>query len=341
MDSLTQFTLGAAVAEATLGRKVGNRALLWGGVVGTLPDLDVLVPLGDAVADFTYHRSASHSLFVLALATPLVAWMITRIHPSTREHLGRWMCAVYLVFASHVLIDAMTAYGTQIFWPLVTTPVSWSTVFIIDPLYTLPLLVGVIAALVLTRESDRGHRINRAGLVLSTAYLAWTIGAKFYVEARFDEALRAQNIPHERVFTTPAPFNSLLWRAVVRDRGSYYEAYYSLFDAPGQIRFTRYASADQLLDSLADHWPVTRLAWFSKGFYSVALDQDRIVISDLRMGVEPNYVFRFKVGEVSNPHPLPTVPEALPPVRNWKLMPRVWDRIWDAGVQLSPPGLNP
>lgn len=341
MDSLTQFALGAAVAEATIGRKVGHRALLWGGIVGTLPDLDVFVPLGDAVRDFTYHRSASHSLFVLALATPLIAWLITRIHPGTREHFRRWMLAIYLVFASHVLLDSFTAYGTQILWPIFTTPVSWSTIFIIDPLYTLPLLVGITAALVMTRQSDRGHRVNRIGLILSSAYLAWTVGAKLYVEARFDDALRAQQIQHQRVFTTPAPFNSLLWRAVVRDHGAYYEGYYSVFDDPGAIRFTRYPSEDALLESLSDHWPVTRLIWFSKGFYSVSNDADRVVISDLRMGVEPNYVFRFQVGEVGNPHPRPSVPELLPPVRNWKLLPRVWERIWDARVELGPGASQP
>ena len=90
MDSLTQLVLGSAVAEAAIGRRVGNRAILWGAVAGTLPDLDVFVPLGDVVRDFTYHRSASHSLFVLALLTPLLVWLITRIHSDARELSKRW-----------------------------------------------------------------------------------------------------------------------------------------------------------------------------------------------------------------------------------------------------------
>ena len=190
MDSLTQLALGAAVGEATIGRKIGNRAFLWGAIAGTLPDLDVFVPLGDAVRDFTYHRSASHSLFVLALLTPLLVWLITRIHPDTRDHWRRWMLAVYLVFATHVLLDSLTAYGTQIFWPFVTTPVSLSTIFIIDPLYTLPLLIGVIAALAMTRDSDRGHLINRYGLIASTLYLSWALFAKVIADRNFEDADR-------------------------------------------------------------------------------------------------------------------------------------------------------
>jgi len=172
MDSVTQFVLGAAVGEAVLGRKIGNKAALWGGLAATLPDLDVFVPLGDVVKDFTYHRSASHSLFVLAILTPLIVWLINKIHPASREFKGRWMLMIYLVFTTHVLLDSFTAYGTQIFWPVLTTPVSWSTIFIIDPLYTLPLLIGVIAALVMSRETTRGHLLNRFGLVVSSIYQA-------------------------------------------------------------------------------------------------------------------------------------------------------------------------
>ena len=71
MDSITQIALGAAVGEVVLGRQVGRRAMLWGGICGLFPDLDLLVPLNDAVKELTYHRGPSHSLFVLAaLASP-------------------------------------------------------------------------------------------------------------------------------------------------------------------------------------------------------------------------------------------------------------------------------
>jgi inner membrane protein len=336
MDSVTQMVLGAAVAESALGRKIGNRAILWGAVAGTMPDLDVFVPLGDVVKDFTYHRSASHSLFILALVTPLLVWLITRIHADTRELRKRWMLTIYLVFATHVLLDSLTAYGTQIFWPFVTTPVSLSSVFIIDPSYTLPLLIGVIAALVMTRDSDRGHLVNRFGLIASTAYLGWTLVAKGIVDRNFEDALDAQGIAYQKVFSTPAPFNTLLWRAVARVENGYYEGYYSLFDDGNDIDFSYYPSRDELLVDIADHWPVQRLQWFSRGFYSVSERQGDIVISDLRMGLEPSYVFQFKVGEISNPHPKPVTAEQIRPQRDLSLLRDVWNRIWDQNVRLSP-----
>ncbi|MEM7207234.1 MAG: metal-dependent hydrolase [Pseudomonadota bacterium] len=335
MDSLTQLTLGAAVGEAVIGRKVGNKAILWGAVAGTLPDLDVFVPLGDVVKDFIYHRSASHSLFVLALVSPLLVWLIIKLHPATASLRNRWTLAIYLVFATHVLLDSFTAYGTQILWPFVTTPVSWSTIFIIDPTYTLPLLIGVIAALVSSRESDRGHRINRYALMFSTVYLAWTVGAKMVVERNVEEALMAQEISYNGVFTTPTPFNSLLWRTVVRNDSVYYEGYYSVFDDDNAILFRKYASEDLLLASLEENESAQRLTWFSKGFYSVRKEDDDLIISDLRMGAEPNYVFRFVVAEFDDTGLSSVEPQQLEPVRDWELLSKIWDRIWDQSVELA------
>ena len=73
MDSLSQLTFGAACGEAILGKKVGKKALLWGAILGTLPDLDILIPLGSPVDDFVYHRGFSHFLFLLAILSPLLS----------------------------------------------------------------------------------------------------------------------------------------------------------------------------------------------------------------------------------------------------------------------------
>lgn len=332
MDSLTQITLGAAVGEAMLGRKVGPRAALWGAICGTIPDLDVFIPMGEAVADFTYHRSFSHSLFVLAALTPLIVWLILKLHPQTREHKRHWLVAVYAIFATHVLLDSFTVYGTQIFWPLTEYPVSIGSVFIIDPAYTVPLLIGVIAALI-WRRSDTGHRINTIGLIASTAYLAWGLSVQSYVERLAARSLMTQGIAYERLLAQPAPFNSLLWRIVAVADDHYTVAYYSLFDRSQKLDIQRYESAPHLLAGLEGHWPVERLKWFTHGFYSVETVDESIVVSDLRMGIEPNYVFRFKVGEISNPHPKPITSEQLPVTRDWGRLSRMWERIWNSDVR--------
>ncbi|MEJ2576005.1 MAG: metal-dependent hydrolase [Gammaproteobacteria bacterium] len=305
MDSLTQIALGAAVGEAVLGRRVGRKAAVWGALCGTLPDLDVFVPLGDAVRDFTYHRGASHSLFVLAALTPLIAWLMRRVHPDARDYRFGVPAMIYLVFLTHVLLDSFTVYGTQIFWPFVTTPMTWSTIFIIDPAYTMPLAIGVLVAVVAHRSSW-AYRANLAGLALSTLYLGWSLGAKLYVHHVAEESLAAQGVAAERLLSTPTPFNTVLWRFVaMTGTGDYYEGYYSLLEDAADVRWERHDSANELLQPLTDSWAVQRLQWFTKGFYRVDRKGDAIVMTDLRMGLEPDYVFRFRVGEIGNPHATP------------------------------------
>jgi len=327
MDSLTQIALGAVVGEATAGRQVGRRAMLWGAVCGTFPDLDSFIPLGDPVSDFTYHRSASHSLFVLAALTPLFVWLICRIHAGNREHQRRWLALVYLVFASHVLLDSFTVYGTQILWPVWTTPVTWSTIFIIDPLYTLPLLAGVVVALISGRSRSWGYTANTVGLLLSTAYLAWTVGAKLHVERVAHDALADQGIRADSALTTPAPFNSVLWRILAVNEDHYYEGYYSLLDAGGTVRFSQHPRSLDLVEPLRGTWAVDRLTWFTKDFYAAERSGDDIIVADLRMGLEPDYVFRFVVGRAGNPHAEPVDPQRAPPERNWDRLPWLWQRI--------------
>lgn len=332
MDSITQLALGAAVGEATLGRQVGRRALMWGAVCGTIPDLDVFIPLGDAVKDFTYHRSASHSLLVLAALTPLVVWLILKIHPHTRDHRWRWFALVYLAFATHALLDSFTVYGTQIFWPVSDTPMTWSTIFIIDPLYTLPLLVGIIAAAITAQKGRWGYAVNTAGLVLSTGYLVWTLGAKLYVNHEAVDALKKQNIMYTGLLTVPSPFNSLLWRVLAVNDTNYYEGYYSLLDKTNDIVFDVKPRSLELIQPIQDTWPVQRLQWFSKDFYAVSQINDDIVMTDLRMGSGSDYVFQFKVGESGNPHVHSAPVERIESNRDFSRLNWVWRRIWDKGA---------
>jgi len=206
-------------------------------------------------------------LFVLLALTPVVVWLILKIHPGTAEHRRRWFAMVYLVFATHVLLDSFTVYGTQIFWPFISTPMTWSTIFIIDPIYTVPLLLGITAALIAGRRYSWGHVANYLGLVISTGYLMWTIGAKLHVEQVARNSLQQQNIASTDVLTTPSPFNSLLWRILVVNDEHYYEGFYSVLDDDVSISFEQHPRKLELIEPLSTSWPVQRLHWFTKNFY--------------------------------------------------------------------------
>src|SRR5690606_14313985 len=124
----------------------------------------------------------------------------------------QWWLAMWLVLVTHPLLDTMTVYGTQLLMPFTDHPFAIGSVFIIDLAYTLPLIVGVVAALRL--KNARGFKWNAVGLVLSTLYLVWGVVAQHHVERIARHSLVEQGINAKALLVTPAPFNTVLWRLV-------------------------------------------------------------------------------------------------------------------------------
>lgn len=328
MDSLSQAVLGATVAGVVAPAGHRRKALLMGAALGTLPDLDVLIDYGDAVRNFTFHRGFSHSLFVLPVAALAIWLALLRVWPAARENRYRWLAAIGLALVTHPLLDAHTAYGTQLFWPLDVQPVMWATLFIIDPLFTLPLLAGVIAMAV--RPTQRGLRVLRAGLVLSTAYLAWSWVAQSVAEEHVRDALMARNIHDAELFLTPTPFNTVLWRAVVRTDAGVFEAFDSLAVNEPEMMFTPLASDVSSLTAAGTVWAVARLRWFANDFVAAEVINDALVISDLRMGQSPHFVFRH-VAAVRRDGQWQTAPtELLEFAFENRMLADVWTRAWNA-----------
>ncbi len=335
MDSLTQILLGASVAELVIGRAIGRKASLYGAMLGTLPDLDVLIPYGGAIEDFTYHRGFSHSLLVLTAVAPPIGWALHRLHGLASLKL--WIAMVLLVLITHPLLDSFTVYGTQLFWPITEYPVSGSSTFIIDPAYTIWLAIGVIAVLAFNRQTSTGYKMNAICLALASSYLAWTMAAKAHVTGIADRSMQRQGLTHNHLLSTPAPFNTLLWRFVAMQDDGYYVGYYSILDDTKDIRFTRYESRTDLLQPLVDNWGVKRLQWFSHGFYRVSQPSPtEVAITDLRMGVEEAYVFSFKVADIAADGSMKPANERMPATRDTSRLSLFWDRIWDSSVVLAP-----
>ena len=329
MDSLTQLTFGAACGEAILGKKVGRKALIWGAILGTLPDLDVFIPLGSPVDDFVYHRGFSHSLFLLTALSPVFAWLITKVHRDTKPLFNKWMLLSFVVLNGSVLLDLFTIYGTQIFWPFDTTPHSVPSLFIIDPLFTLPILIGLLAALFL-----KNYRLNTIGLSLSLAYLILALGTGISVKQKMEVKLTEQGVSYSKFVCSPAPFTTLLWRTVGIHQDQYFETYYSLFDGDIPLSIDFYPRNLDLMKGIEEHAPVVKLKNFTKGYFSMSDINGSIAMTDLRMGSDPNYVFQFKVAEIKEIKNTPINAVRLKAIRDWSQLPWLWERVWKHTAQL-------
>src|SRR5690606_34702985 len=212
-------------------------------------------------------------------------------------------------------------------WPLPLHPVMWASVFIIDPLYTLWLLLACVAAFVL-RERVAAQRALVAGLVLSSAYLGWSLAAKAMVERAAAPALAAMGLGDAPRFSVPTPFNTLLWRVVALTPEGYVEGLRSIPADRGPMRFEAHRSEVAALDALRGAPAVERLAWFNRGFMRAREVDGELVLSDLRMGHEPDYVFNFAVARRgAGWEPIPPRQVRLPrnagPVRA-----ATWRRMW-------------
>ena len=326
MDSITQAALGACVTAACVPRGHRRKALLAGAMLGTLPDLDVFIDYGDAVRNFTFHRGFSHSVFVLP-GVALAIWLaLRRGWAPVRESPRPWLLAILLALLTHPLLDAHTAYGTQLLWPLQPPPVSWATMFIIDPLFTLPLLAGCVA-LVGWHSRPVAHTILAAGLALSTAYLGWSWAAKTIVEDHARQSLAAIGLADARLFSVPTPFNTLLWRVVVLTEEGHLEGLDSLLIDEGRMSFTEYPSDHSLLEQASDIWAVQRLHWFADGFIKADVVSGQLVVSDLRMGQGPKFVFRHAVAIRGNGGWEPVSPVQVRTLFNAEEISAVWTRL--------------
>lgn len=336
MDSLTQIALGSAVAVATLGRRTATwKAALWGAIAGTLPDLDAFIDHGDAVLNMVLHRGESHALFYLTLLSPLLAWLVTRLHGEAALF-RRWWLALWLVLITHPLLDTLTVYGTQLLLPWTDHPFAVGSVFIIDPAYTVPLLLGVAVAL--AAPPGKGLKANAIGLLLSSAYLVWSVLAQQHVTQLARESLRPQGLADAPLLVTPAPFNTVLWRVLAMGPEHYAEGHYSLLDGSRQIQWRHFPRGAALAERHTGVDGLRRIADFSHGFYRVDEDQGHLFVTDLRMGQEPSYTFRFNLGtqaeRATGPRPAQRVSPRidLRAGLHW-----LWRRL--LGERLAPPGL--
>ena len=296
MDSLTQAVLGATIQGVGMGRYQGRKALLYGAMLGTLPDLDVLIRYADPVSAMTYHRGFTHSLFVLPLLALVLAWLIKKRWPHSAYGFGRLYATLCLALVTHPLLDAFTVYGTQLWWPLTPTPQQWSGVFIIDPLYTLPMLAACVYALA-TRISAAAQKALAATLLWGCIYLAWGTYGQYHHQQRVQAALAQQGIAVKRIMATPMPLNTILYRVVAEtDNGEYIDAVSGWLDQTPP-EFIRQPQGLALAAPLQHDALYQRLAWFSDGWLRVDDINGQLVVTDLRMGVPGRHNFRFVMAE--------------------------------------------
>lgn len=290
MDSLTQIVLGGAVGEAVLGKKVGNKAILWGAIGGTIPDLDTIPGLFlDTVSRLEIHRGFSHSIVFAILFSPLFGFLISKIHKKSGEATWwGWTQLMFWAIFTHPLLDIFTTWGTQLLWPS-EWRIAIQSIFVIDPLYTLPFLICLIVVSFLKRTNPKRLKWNRIGLTLSSLYLVITVGLKLYVDDVFENSLEANEYAFKRFDSRPTPLNAVLWTSNVELENSFLITYYSIFDANQDLKYFEFQKNEELLNPYRNDPKVEKLIQLTKGFYTIEKTEEGIEMNDLRFGLTEGF----------------------------------------------------
>lgn len=304
MDTLTHIALGACIGEVIAGRQLGKKALFLGAFANSIPDLDFIasffLPL---TSDLLAHRGFTHSFLFIALVTPLLAWASRRIFRRADMDIGQWAFFWGFQIFIHVFIDAFNAYGTGWFEPFSHYRVSFNTMFVADPLFTLWPLIAFIVLLII-KTSHRKRKIwARGALTLSAAYLALGMLFKSMIEQHITRSLNEKHITSNRHFSTPTPLNNILWYVVAQSDSGFYIGYRSLLDTKDTMTFRYVCRNASLLGSFNNQAELNRLIRFSQGYYYADRWHDTLVFNDLRFGeitgwaeTAPRCVFYYNLG---------------------------------------------
>jgi len=289
MDSLTQATLGAAVGHLCWNKKIGNKALLLGAIGGTIPDLDIILyPFLDDIQRLYWHRGESHSIWFVLFGSLVTGWLLSRYFKGGKIPFHSAVLGALLIYGTHILIDYFTVYGTQLLAPFSRTAFALGNFFIIDPLFTLPLLLGCAVAAI--SKPPLGARANVAGLTLATCYMVWSFSAQIIADQTFRLALSKENTHINRQRTTAGPFTTFLWRHVAETEDGFFLGYWSIFDSPNKtIQFYHIPRRADLVEKISETGTFAVVKWFSQGWWYAVEDGNNLVkVVDLRFGAIPS-----------------------------------------------------
>lgn len=285
MDSLTHIVLGACIGEVLLDKNAGRKAMLWGALAQSVPDIDFLAGLWMPVStELMAHRGITHSFLFAFFIAFFLALVAARWHKAEPISLRKWFFFFLIEIACHLFLDALNNYGIGWFEPFSTTRISFNVIYVADPLFS--IMPAIAFGFLLFLRTDHAHRLRwaRAGILSSVLYLVFALSNKYKIDHEIKAYAKDANGNSRRYFSTPTLLNNLLWFIVVEDSTDYQIGYRSVFDKPGDLQLLQISKQKELLNPVEDHKEVMELKQFSQEYYTVEKWGDTLVFNDLRFG---------------------------------------------------------
>lgn len=285
MDSLTHIALGACIGEAFFRKGFGKKAMLWGILAQSIPDIDFIAAFWlNTSENLLAHRGFTHSFLFALLIVPAFALLADWVHRPNDNSFKKWCWFFAVEVLMHLFLDGFNNYGVGWLEPFSNYRFSFNILYVADPFFSIWPGIAFLMLFILHRFHK--HRVFwwRFGLLLPFLYLLYCGFNKVTINRSVKEILAKQNIPYQRYFTTPTPLNNWLWFIVAGTDDGYYVGFRSVFDTKKNIDFTFFSRNDSLINNINDHKDLQQLIRFSQQFYTVEQWNDTLVFNDLRFG---------------------------------------------------------
>ncbi len=299
MDTFTHIALGACIGELFTDKAFGKKAMLWGALAQSLPDIDFVAGLWmRPTEELLAHRSFTHSFLFVGLMTFFLGVAAERFHRPHNISLQKWMWFLGTEMMVHLFIDGFNNYGVGWLEPFSDHRFSFQVLFVADPFFSLP--TGAVFLWLLLRPSShlRRVRVASAGILITVLYLGYASFSKIHVVRDVERLAKKQEIRYDRLLTTPSPFNPWLHFVVMKRDSVFQVGYHSVFDKDDSLVVHPFPQQERLLGEIRDHVEVQELKKFSQGLYTIEVKQDTLIFNDLRFGQEigwydPSQPFAF------------------------------------------------
>ena len=289
MDPISQGTVGAAFAQSTANKKNILRIGIIGFLAGLAPDLDVLIrSTDDPILFLEYHRQFSHSLFFIPFGSLIVALLIFLLVKGSMGFKTVYL-ASFLGYATHGLLDACTSYGTQLFWPFSNERVTWNNISIVDPIFTIPVIILVAIAITKKRRIFSFFAIGWIAFYLSLGFVQYERALSAAMQLADSRGHNAQ-----RLTLKPSFGNLILWKSIYQHEETFY------VDAIRTVQSSTWCSGESIeIFDYQNHLPgldkdsqqakdIERFRWFSQDY--LGYDEEKKLVTDIRYSMIPNQI---------------------------------------------------
>ena len=289
MDPLSQGAVGAAFAQSSANKKNIFKIGVIGFLAGLAPDLDILIKSStDPILFLEYHRQFTHSLFFIPFGSLIVALMLFPFVKNSMS-IKTVYYASLLGYATHGLLDACTSYGTQLFWPFSNERVTWNNISIVDPLFTIPVVILVVIAIKTKKKIFSFFSIGWIIFYLSLGFIQYERALLAAVELA-----QVRGHSPERLTLKPSFGNLILWKSIYQHKETFYvdairAAQSSTWCTGESIRVFDYQyHLPNLEKESQQKKDIERFRWFSQDY--LGYDKERNIVTDVRYSMIPNQI---------------------------------------------------